>query len=119
VREDQFDYVTPDSIQNSRTLVWNDYHAFMVEAQKIYDELVESGIKPEDARFILPNACCTEIVMSCNMREWRHIFKERLSSAAQWEIREMCQEILRIIKPIAPTIFEDFEIDLKSEKEVE
>lgn len=115
--DEQFDYVTPESIMTGFNLkdgskkeeVYREYHSIMDDIQRWYNDAVSVGIKPEDARFILPNACCTEIVMSCNMREWRHIFKERLSNAAQWEIRDMCKEILIQLKQHAPNIFYDFE----------
>ena len=54
-----------------------------------YEILVEHGVKPEDARAILPNACTTNLVMSCNLRELIHICNERLGAKAQSEIREL------------------------------
>lgn len=56
-----------------------------------YEILVEHGVKPEDARAILPNACTTNLVMSCNLRELIHICNERLCAKAQTEIRELVQ----------------------------
>jgi thymidylate synthase (FAD) len=54
-----------------------------------YEILIEYGVKPEDARAILPNACSTNLVMSCNLRELIHICNERLCAKAQTEIREL------------------------------
>ncbi|MFA6427948.1 MAG: FAD-dependent thymidylate synthase [Candidatus Buchananbacteria bacterium] len=62
----------------------------------------------EDARFILPNACCSEIVISTNLQEWRHIFKMRCDSHAQWEIRYLMLDVLREFKKIFPGVFDDF-----------
>ena len=59
---------------------------------------------------MLPNATTTEIVITANLREWRHIVELRGSEHAQWEIRRMTIEILRILKRKAPTVFEDFVI---------
>jgi len=73
----------------------------------VYDELVRIGVKEEDARFVLPNACKTNIVITMNARELLHFFKLRLAKEAQWEIREMAKKMLRLVKPIAPTIFGD------------
>ena len=65
----------------------------------------------EDARFVLPNAVESQIVVTANLREWRHIIELRGGSDAQWEIRNVAIEILKILKKHAPTVFEDFEIE--------
>jgi len=84
---------------------------FMERARKAYQELQKLGIKKEDARFVLPNATESQIVVTANLREWRHIIELRSEPGAQWEIREAAIEILKILKKHAPTIFEDLEID--------
>lgn len=116
--EEGFHYICPPSLldgfnvkdHSRKEQVYSEYHRLMDDIREWYNKAIEAGIKAEDARFILPNACCTEIVMSCNMREWRHIFKERLSPAAQWEIRDMCKDILKKLKEHAPNVFYDFEV---------
>lgn len=56
----------------------------------LYEELIQMGMKPEDARYILPNACKTEIYVTMNLREFFYFYKERgLNSHAQWEIRKL------------------------------
>jgi thymidylate synthase (FAD) len=72
-----------------------------------YMEAIESGMKPEDARECLPNATKTEIVMTCNLRTWRHVFKERCAPAAQAPIRKLMQGVLREFNATVPEIFED------------
>ena len=72
----------------------------------IYKELLKEGIPAEDARFVLPNAIETYIVMTMNARELLHFLKLRLCAKAQWEIRELAYEILKLVLPIAPTIFQ-------------
>ncbi len=62
----------------------------------------------EDARFLLPNACASEIVISANFREFRHIFTVRCDSHAQWEIRGGAIQMLRLLKACAPSVFGDF-----------
>lgn len=63
---------------------------------------------PEDARFLLPNACKTEIVMTCNLRMWRHIFRERaLNPRAQWEIRKIFRDMMDHFKILLPAVFGD------------
>lgn len=69
------------------------------------------GLVNEDARFLLPNAVCSEIVVSCNFREWRHIFKLRCDRFAQWEIRKVMLNLLKQFKKIFPVIFDDFIIN--------
>lgn len=71
--------------------------------------MVRTGTQREDARFVLPNACVSEIVVSADLREWRHIFQLRLSPKAQWEIRRACEMMLAILKEHAPTCFEDIQ----------
>ena len=66
----------------------------------------------EDARFVLPNACVSEIVVSSNFREWRHIFAVRTSKKAQWEIRKACTMMLEILKNKASICFSDIQPEL-------
>lgn len=87
----------------------------ITKAKEVYTELQKLGIKNEDARFILPNAVESEIVVSANFREWRHIIKLRGDPEAQWEIRRIIIGILKILKRNAPTVFGDFKIDKKTQ----
>jgi len=75
--------------------------------QAAYGKLRQLGIKKEDARFLLPNATETRIVMSMNLRSLRHFFQLRCDPAAQWEIRQMAREMLRLVYPLAPNVFQD------------
>ncbi len=112
VDESGFDYVTPPSIADNpqaRQL----FSSFMEEARRLYKKLRSLGIKSEDARFVLPNAVCSQIVVTANFREWRHIIELRGHRSAQWEIRRMAIECLKILKEKAPAVFADFEIDEK------
>ena len=59
----------------------------------------------QDARFVLPNACETKIMVTMNARELLHFFKQRCCNRAQWEIRAMAIEMLKLVREIAPTIF--------------
>lgn len=70
-------------------------------------ELVE-GVKPEDARYVLPNATKTELAVTFNLRQWRHVFTERaLNKHAQWEIRGIFSEILKDLIKWMPAVFAD------------
>lgn len=57
------------------------------------------GVPNEDARYILPNACETELYLSCNLRELIHIANERLCRRAQWEIRELVEKMVSLVDP--------------------
>ncbi|MBP7050880.1 MAG: FAD-dependent thymidylate synthase [Phycisphaerae bacterium] len=104
VNEDQFAYVLPETMPPEYV---EDFHQDMKTIQQMYRKWRDRGLKKEDARFVLPNACVSEIVVSADFREWRHIFKLRLSAKAQWEIRKACTKMLAILKERAPACFED------------
>lgn len=70
-----------------------------------YDKLVQAGVPAEDARYVLPNACETKIVVTMNIRELMHFFSNRCCNRAQWEIRELAWKMLELVKPTAPFIF--------------
>jgi thymidylate synthase (FAD) len=110
VDESNFNYIEPLSIKN-RPEAHLAFIDFMEKARKTYQELQKLGIKKQDARFVLPNAAESQIVVTANLREWRYIIELRSEPGAQWEIREAAIEILKILKKHAPTIFEDFEPD--------
>lgn len=110
VDEKGFNIITPPSIDKNKEAK-SLFDDFIKNAKDTYIKLQSLGIRKEDARFVLPNAVESEIVISANFREWRHVLKERCDKSAQWEIREIALEILRILKKLAPIVFEDFKID--------
>lgn len=104
VAEDGFAYVVPESMPAE----WlDDFHADMKAIQKMYQKWRDRGLRKEDARFVLPNACTSEIVVSANFREWRHIFKVRTSRKAQWEIRQASRLMLEMLTEKAAPCFDD------------
>ena len=106
VKEGDFDYVMPASIRFALSKP-KKYAALMRQIQEFYDELVADGISAEDARYVLPNACKTNIVVTMNARELRHFFSLRCCSRAQWEIRAVANEMLALAKEAAPLLFEN------------
>lgn len=78
-------------------------------AEVSYNELLNDGWKPEQARSVLPNSLKTEIVMTANLREWRHFFKLRTSSAAHPQMREVAQPLLDELRSKIPVIFDNLE----------
>ena len=110
--ESGFDYIIPPSVKEDKELK-NIFISFMEQAQETYNSMVrklnEKGIRGEsanqDARFILPNAAETKIMVTMNARELLHFFRQRCCNRAQWEIRQMAEEMLKLVKKAAPTIF--------------
>ncbi len=87
---------------------WLSAKDMFVEIEKFYRTLRKAGWSPEDARQILPIGIKSQIVISANFREWRHIFKMRTSKFAHWEIRRVMCNLLEHVKPILSPIFDDF-----------
>ncbi len=110
VDEANFHYVVPPSIEENPEAL-RIYRDFMEKAREVYSKLRGLKIKKEDARFVLPNAVHSEIVITANFREWRHIIELRGSRSAQWEIRQMAIKVLRLLKEKAPSVFHDFRIE--------
>lgn len=75
-----------------------------------YMQLIDMGAKPQEARSILPNSLKTEIVVTMNLREWRHFFKLRTSEAAHPQMREIAGMILEEFKNLIPIVFDDLTI---------
>lgn len=104
---DPFEYVLPDSIKGNPEAM-ELFARHMRATAEVYGRLADCyGIPMEDARYVLPNACCTNIVVTMNARELRHFFGERCCTRAQWEIREMAEKMLDEVKKVAPVLFED------------
>lgn len=79
----------------------------MDQIEKAYNKMIEIGVTPQEARSILPNSLKTEIVVTMNLREWRHFFKLRTSTKAHPQMREVACKILDEFKGIVPIIFDD------------
>ena len=103
---DGFDYVIPESILNHPDSL-EQFKWGIKAIQKVYKTLLAYGIDMEDARYILPNACTTNIIVSMNARQLRHFFALRCCNRAQKEIKELADKMLELVKEVAPTIFEN------------
>ena len=75
--------------------------------QDLYSTMLSSGMAPQAARAVLPNAVKTEVVMTANLREWRHVFKLRTSAAAHPDMRRIMHIALSAMKLMLPVFFED------------
>ncbi len=128
VKEGMFEYITPPEIENNPAA--KELFIKTMEAdQKAYDELTDilfekhyadmiaSGMDEkaakkaaekqaiEDARFVLPNACETKMVVTMNARSLMNFFHHRCCTRAQWEIRDLADSMLELVKEVAPTLF--------------
>ncbi|MGB9598606.1 MAG: FAD-dependent thymidylate synthase [Minisyncoccales bacterium] len=81
----------------------------MEGCERAYNRLIELGAKPEEARSVLPNSLKTEIIITYNLREWRHFFKLRLSKNAHQQMREIFLPLLEEFKKRIPVIFDDIQ----------
>lgn len=79
-------------------------------AERTYFDLLAIGCKPQVARAVLPTCLKTEIVMTANLREWRHFIKLRGSAAAHPDIRILAKDLLRQLKEQIPVVFDDLEV---------
>lgn len=103
--EDGFEYVTPKTIaKNDETAEL--YQGIMENIQTAYDALIAYGVPAEDARMLLPNACCSQICVKMNLRELIHFCNERLCACAQWEIREMARLMVKAVVEVEPELAE-------------
>ncbi len=98
-------YIVPPEIKRDKKMS-EKYKKAIEGIEKEYKELVKAGVKPEDARFILPNACQTKIVVTMNARSLLNFFRERCCLRAQWEIKALADKMLSEVKKVAPKIFE-------------
>jgi|JTFP01.1.fsa_nt_gb thymidylate synthase (FAD) len=101
---ERFETVTPPSIARDPALV-EIFEAAMQEMHRVYGRLMEAGVPAEDARFVLPNAAATKLVLTMNARELLHFFALRCCRRAQWEIRDLAVEMLRLARGAAPRLF--------------
>lgn len=92
-------------LKDGKTIIPED---MVVELEMYYRGLRKAGWAPEDARQFLPIGIKSEIVVSANFREWRHIFAMRTAKPAHWEIRGVMGELLKEVRNIVPLIFDDF-----------
>lgn len=98
-------FAIPASIALYPSLAEN-YNVFVRAAFEFYEKLRELGVPAEDARFVLPNACETRLVVTMNARELLHFFALRCCRRAQWEIRDVANEMLKACKSVAPLLFD-------------
>lgn len=110
VSENGAGFVVPGTVEANEEAM-KVYEDATIASQAAYEKLVDLGIPKEDARFVIPGAVRTDIVLSANLRELRHVVELRGSRHAQWEIRKLAAAMLGILKQHAPNVFFDLEVD--------
>jgi len=103
--KDNFEYILPPSIEKDEASR-KKFEGMISDIHGLYKELLASGIEAEDARYILPNASETKIIVTMDGRELLHFFTVRCCNRAQWEIRELATKMLKLVKKVAPLVFE-------------
>lgn len=122
VKETDFEFILPPAIAEDENAS-KKYLETMADIAKAYNELadilktryVNEGMDAraaekkaiEDARFVLPNACTTKMIVTMNARSLLNFFKLRCCSRAQWEIRELATQMLMLVKEVAPCVFKN------------
>ena len=99
-----YDPESGDSIVRIGSAAWYDA---MLEAERAYKSLSEMGLKPEQAREVLPNSTACRIIMKANVREWRHIFSLRCDAAAYPQMRTLAKTMLQLSADAVPVAFDD------------
>ena len=120
VNENNFTYVKPESLKNfeanieilgtidgeqKKVEIPFSFDTLMDLIDDWYCQALQSKVEPEDVRMVLPNACATSIIVTMNVRSLLNFFKHRDCKRAQWEIREMAQQMMEICQVIAPRLF--------------
>lgn len=105
---DESEYIVPKSMRNLHDLGFedacSDYQNTIYETTRNYKHSLRENVPAEDARYILPNACPTVIVVTFDLRNLIHFFNERLCKKAQWEIREMAQKMRDCVVNVCPEL---------------
>lgn len=101
--DDEAHLLIPDSIEQN-CAASRVYTKAVIRCSDAYKDLLAAGIKPEDARFVLPQAVTTKLMFTINFRSLRNLFKLRLDPHAQWEIRELATKIYELLMQAEPRL---------------
>lgn len=101
--------IAPVFFDSDYAQMWDDWKANCESAENAYFKLLNEGAAPQEARSVLPNSLKTEIVMTANLREWRHFFKLRTADAAHPQMREITRPLLAELQGLIPVVFDDIQ----------
>ncbi len=108
----QVTFIQPNFLDRG-TRGWELWVLACEQAEKAYFDLLNWGCSPQEARAVLPNSLKTEVVMTANLREWRHFFKLRTAPAAHPQMREVTIPLLRRMQELIPVVFDDIKLPAK------
>ena len=101
-----FSYDLDNPADSRKYQIWRDA---MEASERYYFQMLEAGASPQEARSVLPNSLKTELVMTMNLREWRHFFRLRIDGGAHPQMRELAMLILEVFKEKLPVFFQDID----------
>lgn len=108
VKESSVDFIDPPALNDCPEWFRNDWAQVQANAEGMYLSAIKNGwLKKEDARYILPQGCETQLNLCLNFQGWRDFLKNRNDKHAQWEVRDVASEIKRQLGEISPNIFGD------------
>ena len=105
VKESNVEFVVPESVRDLPPELYDKWAGILSRSRDLYLEAIDAGMKKEDARYILPQSCTTDLNLCLNFQGWKDIIGNRTAKHAQWEIREVFTEIDRQLGQIAPSLF--------------
>jgi len=106
VKQTNIQFITPPSLADMPDHLRVKWGIILRDSQELYASCLDAGMKKEDARYILPQACTTQLNMTGNFQMWRDLLGNRTKKAAQWEVRQVAVEIQNLLNGIAPEIFD-------------
>jgi len=105
VKETRVEYVVPPALVGMPAHLRTAWVQVQADAERIYLDCIEAGMKKEDARYILPQGCTTSLRITGNFQMWRDLLGNRTTKHAQWEVRDVALEIQRLLAERAPRVF--------------
>ena len=104
--EGDVEFIVPESVQALDEDFREDWWECALDSVlDSYEALIKRGVPKEDARYLLPNATPTKLIWTANFRQWLHIIEQRSDPAAQWEIRQVVEQIRIVLAGYAPAVF--------------
>lgn len=105
VKYDNIQVICPQGMNEAQFAAWKEA---MLACEAAYKQMLDAGAAAQIARSVLPNAVKTELMMTANLREWRHFFRLRLAPAAHPQMREVAALILKELQTKIPVVFDEF-----------
>jgi thymidylate synthase (FAD) len=107
VAKSRIEYVIPEAVNDLPEELKCDWEGHLRASSNLYKRAMEAGMKKEDARYILPQSCTTQMNITMNFQAWRDLLGNRTKPAAQWEVRNLAIGIQNQLHEIAPEIFDE------------